>query len=232
MNRRWIVLFVLCGGSSPVLAQDAGVNVSVGVRAWYTEWTTFSYHVDPLTGENDALTQVSADSEPTFLPIVSVRYGKWLASTSAMLSRHFTFPNGRGTRKEFDANVGYSVLPGLAFTLGYKQVSQADGPARYRPRGPTLGATGNASLGGAWSMYGSLGLGWLETPDGDDIAFDADYQLAELGLAYSLEGNRMPRRWTFTGGYRYQAMKSKDAFESQDGRDTTQGFTIGMMATF
>jgi hypothetical protein len=47
-----------------------------------------------------------------------------------------------------------------------------------------------------------------------------------------LNGSRLPRRWTLTGGYRIQILTSKDAFGTQDGRDTTQGFTLGAMATF
>jgi hypothetical protein len=162
-----------------------------------------------------------------------VRYGDFLGSVSALPSTGFSFASGsRGTREELDANIGYFVMPGLAFTLGYKKVEQRDGANRYRPAGPVIGVSGNAPLGGAWSLYGSLGVGRLKTPGGDAIDFEADYRLTELGLAYTLDGDRLPRRWTFTGGYRIQVMSSKDAFGTQDGRDTTQGFTIGAMATF
>ena len=61
-----------------------------------------------------------------------------------------------------------------------------------------MGISGNAPLGGAWSFYGNLGIGRLETPGGDEIEFEADYRLAELGMAYTLDGDRLPRRWTFT----------------------------------
>jgi hypothetical protein len=231
MDRKWLALFALCSAGN-ALAQEPDFVVSVGARAWYTQWTTFSYFVDEVTQENLALTQVSADDKLAFMPLISVRHGKWLASASGLPSTDFKFPNGRGTREEFDANIGYFVIPSLAFTLGYKYVSQSDGPNRYRPAGPVVGINANAPLAGVWSMYGSLGVGWLKTPGGDAIDFDADYRLAELGLAYTLEGNRMPRRWTFTGGYRIQVMTSNDAFNSEDGRDTTQGVTLGVMATF
>ncbi len=236
MDRKWFVLFGLCCAGA-VQAQDPGLSVSVGVRAWYTEWTTFSYYTgNTQPPQNLALTQVSADDKLTFMPMISVRYGKWLGSLSGLPSTDFRFPYSQGTREEFDANIGYYVIPSVALTLGYKRVVQSDGPDHYRPAGPVVGISANAPLGGAWSMYGSLGVGWLETPGGDDIDFEADYRLAELGLAYTLNGNRMPRRWTFTGGYRIQVMTSKDAFpddaSSQDGRDTTQGFTLGVMATF
>jgi hypothetical protein len=232
MDRKWFVILALCSATT-AWAQDPGVSVSVGARAWYTGWTTFSYFTDDSTPpQNLALTQVSADDKLAVIPMISVRYGNWLGSASGLPSTDFTFPNGSGTREEFDANIGYFVIPSLAFTLGYKRVSQSDGPNRYRPAGPVVGISANAPLGGVWSIYGSLGVGWLKTPGGDAIDFEADYRLAELGLAYTLDGNRVPRRWTFTGGYRFQVMTSKDAFNSEDGRDTTQGFTLGVMATF
>jgi hypothetical protein len=167
------------------------------------------------------------------MPIVSVRYADFIASLSALPSTSFSFADGHeDQREEFDVNVGYFVLPGLALTLGYKKVQQSNGPDRYRPAGPVIGLSGNAPLSGAWSLYGNLGVGRLKTPGGDPISFDADYRLTELGVAYALDGQDFPRRWTFTAGYRIQVMSSKEAFGTQDGRDTTEGFTLGAIATF
>ena len=45
MNRKWLVVLALCSANT-ALAQEPGVSVSVGARAWYTEWTTFSYFAD------------------------------------------------------------------------------------------------------------------------------------------------------------------------------------------
>jgi hypothetical protein len=228
MNKGGLVVLALCSAGT-ALAQDAGLSVSVGARAWYTEWTTFSYFVQ--NDVNLALTQVSADNKLVLMPIVSLRYGDFFGSLSAFPSTRFSFADGdSATRKEFDVNFGYAVVPGLALTLGYKKVSQGGSAGRYRPAGPVAGLSANAPLGGALSVYGSLGLGRLKTPSGDAIDFKADYRLTELGLAYTLGGDRP--RWTFTGGYRIQVMSSKDAFGSQDGRDTTQGFTFGAIATF
>jgi hypothetical protein len=230
-NRNLPVVLVLCAAGT-ALAQDAGLSVSVGVRAWYTEWTTFSYLEDP-PGTNIALTQISADNKLVPVPIVSLRYGNFVGTISGFPSTGFSFSNGgSGKREEFDVNFGYAVMQGLTLTLGYKKVVQSDGADRYRPSGPVFGVNANAPLGGALSLYGVLGLGRLKTPAGDEINFKADYRLTELGLAYTLNTGRLPRLWTFTGGYRVQVMSSKEAFGSQDGRDTTQGFTFGAIATF
>ena len=135
INRKWLVGLALCSANA-ALAQDPGVSVSVGARAWYTEWTTFSYFVDENTNENLALTQVSASSELAIIPIVSVRYRDFVGSISGIPSTDFSFDDGSsGTREEFDANIGYFVMPGLALTLGYKKVSQSGDAGRYRPAG-------------------------------------------------------------------------------------------------
>jgi hypothetical protein len=220
----------LCSADA-ALAQESNVSVSVGARAWYTDWTTFSYYAP--AGTNLALTEISANEELPIMPVVSVRYGNFVGSASAFPSTGYSFDDGdHGTREEFDINVGYFVMPSVALTLGYKKVEQRGNAGRYRPAGPVAGVNANAPLGGAWSLYGSVGVGRLKTPSGAAIDFDADYRLAEMGLAYTLNGSRLPRRWTLTGGYRIQILTSKDAFGTQDGRDTTQGFTLGAMATF
>jgi len=231
MYRKWFVALAMCLAGS---AQAREVSVSVGVRAWLTDWSTFSYFVDPNDpNTNLAITEVSANEELVLMPTLSVRYGDFLGSVSGFPSTDFSFDDGgKGSRNEFDVNVGYYVMKGLAFTLGYKQVTQKGDGRRYRPAGPVLGMNANAPLGGAWSLYGSLGIGWLKTPGSDEVDFDADYRLGELGVAYTLNGSKLPKHWSFTAGYRIQVLTSKDAFNTQDGRDTTQGFTLGVLATF
>ena len=128
-------------------------------------------------------------------------------------------------------------MRGVALTAGYKKVQQSSGSLRYRPSGPMVGISANAPIQGAWSLYGNLSLGLLETPSGDDIDFDMAYRLTEVGLAYTLDGKSRPRHWTITAGYRMQVMNSKDAIitatdTAQDGLDTTQGFSLGVLATF
>lgn len=232
MKRNVLAILVLCSAGA-ASAQESGLSFSVGARAWYTEWTTFSYLVDEDTDENLALTQVSASERLVLIPVLGVRYGDFSGSISGFPSRRFSFNDGdSGKRQEFDANLGYDLLDGLTATLGYKRVVQSGNAGRYRPHGPVVGLSGNAPLSGGWSLYGSLGLGRLRTPGGDAISFKADYRLTELGLSYTLPGSGWPQRWTFTGGYRIQVMSSKEAFGSQDGRDTTEGFTFGVIAGF
>jgi hypothetical protein len=234
--KKWFVVLALCSAHT-ALAQDAGVTVTVGARAWYTEWTTFGYVGDP--GAESTLTEVSANEQLAVIPVLSVRYGKFMGSVSGTPSTNFSFNDGtKGEREEFDIHVGYFVMRGVALTLGYKKVQQSSGTLRYRPSGPVIGVNASAPIQGAWSLYGNLSVGLLETPAGDEVDFTAAYRLTEVGLAYTLDGKRQPKHWTFTAGYRMQVMNSKDAIiiaqtdTAQDGLDTTQGFTLGVIATF
>jgi len=237
MSRKWFVVLALCSAHT-AFAQKTDFNVTVGARAWYTEWTTFSYLVDPDTEENLALTQNSANEQLAVIPVISARYGKFMASISGIPSTNFSFNDGtKGSREEFDINVGYFVMRGVAVTLGYKKVEQSGGTLRYRPSGPVLGVNAIAPIQGSWSLYGNLAIGDLKTPSGDVVDFAMAYRLAEVGLAYTLEGKSKPKHWTFIAGYRMQVMNSKDAFvtltdTAQDGLDTTQGFSLGVLATF
>jgi hypothetical protein len=235
MYRHWLVACVGCC-SGMALAQDAGLSVSVGLRAWYASWTTFSY-LDDGKGGNLALVQSSADAKLVLLPAVSFRYGDFLGSFSALPATRFVLDGEIGTRQEYDANFGYTVITGLTLTAGYKKVSQRGSSGNYRPAGPVMGMSGNAPLSGPFFLYGSFGAGRLKTPAGDDIQFKADYRLTELGLAYSLSADQWLRRMTFTAGYRTQTIFSKEAFttrggKAQDGVDRSQGFTIGVIGSF
>ncbi len=230
MDGKLLVVFACCT-AGPALAQEPGLSVSAGARLWYAEWSTFSYFA--ADGGNLALTQAPARSKWVLVPVLSARWGNVVGALSFMPSTDFDFVDGgSGTRQEFDINLGYTVTPGLSLTLGYKKVSQRDGENRYEPAGPVLGANASASLGAAVSLYGSLGVGRLKTPGGAAIAFDADYRLTELGLAWTIGAGGWPQRWTFTAGYRTQVMDSKEALGALDGRDTTQGLTLGLLATF
>lgn len=229
-----MALAAWCGHEA--MAQDAGLSLSLGVRAWYMQWSTFSYLTDANGVDNLALTQVSAGDKLATVPVLSARYGNFVGSMSMLPTTRFHFvEGGSGTRREYDLNIGYTVLPGLNLTLGYKKVSQRDDVYRYEPGGLVLGLSGSAPLASGFSLYGSLAVGKLKTPQsgGDEVVkFEADYRLTEVGVAYALAGVQASPRWTFSAGYRMQVMSSREAFGLQDGRDTTQGFAIGAIATF
>jgi hypothetical protein len=230
-KKKWLVGLALLCNVGVASAQETDLEITAGVRAWWTQWTTFYYVNDD---GNRRLGQNQASDELVLMPNVSLRYGKFSGSISAFPSTGYSFfDDPDAEREEFDLSAGYAVTSGLTVTLGYKQVEQGGSQGRYRPRGPVVGLNAYAPLGGLLALYGYLGLGRFQTPGGDEIDYKSDYQLAELGLGYT--PNTAGRgRWTFTGGYRIQILDSKDALPELglDARDTTAGFTLGANYTF
>jgi hypothetical protein len=228
MTKNWFIAVLLCGAAT-AQAQDSGLSVSVGVRGWNTQWDTFSY-----AGNPQVVTQSPANEKFVLVPLLSVRYRDFVGSLSLYPSTDHSFIDGStGNRKELDLNLGYYVSPGVAVTLGYKKLEQSDGSDIYALSGPVLGVNGTASLGRDFSLYGTFGLGRLKTTSASTVQFSsADYRLSEVGLAYTLATPSIAKAVTFTLGYRTQVLSSKDAAEGQDGRDLTQGLTLGFVTTF
>jgi hypothetical protein len=231
MTKNWLIASALCLAGM-AHAQDSGLSVSVGVKAWNTQWDTFSYQ--DIGGGNLVVTQSPAHEKIVLVPQLSLRYLDFVGSISMYPSTELTFLDGsHGTRKEFDANLGYYVLPNVALTLGYKKLEQGDSNNLYQLSGPVIGISGTAPLGKDFALYGAFGLGRLKTTSASTVHFDsADYRLSELGVAYTVATPSIARALTFTAGYRAQVISSKDALEGQDGRDLSQGLVLGVVVTF
>jgi hypothetical protein len=230
MNKKIVVTALALGLAGLVQAQE--LSVSVGAKAWSTQWTTFGY--DTNNANQTVLIQVAARDKTVLIPLLSARYGDFVGSISGYRPTDYSFVDGSGgnTRKELDANVGYFVMPGLALTLGYKKVGQKAGSDNYELGGLVAGLSATAPLGPSIGLYGSFGLGRMKDTAASTVKFDADYRLSEVGLAYSLPMDGRPKALSFTLGYRTQVLSSKEALGAQDGRDLTQGFTFGLVATF
>ncbi len=117
--------------------------------------------------------------------------------------------------------------------------------------GPTIGIAGSVPIGGrGFGMYATYAHGFMDAEirdgsltfgddnGGEDLEFDADYDLAEAGFYYSHGMDRlMPHlplsAATIYAGYRYQAISTD--FEEQgdqDRSDVTRGFAVGVNLTF
>lgn len=230
--------------SSGAQAQDSGLTVAVGLKTWYADWTSWFRGTD-LDGL-DFIEQRPAKAKMLTVPLVSVRYRDFVASFStATKSKHQFQTPGRTQfyeRTEADANFGYYLTPSLAATLGYKnfkQKSSVTGATIFEVAGPTVGLSGSASLAGAFSMYGALGLGQLSWKGTDDGS--ARYSLSEVGLAYGIPLGRGLKALSLTAGYRMQVITARGvtltdgSFQNpikQDARDLTQGFTFAVVGVF
>ena len=185
-------------------ASDSGwsdVHGTIGVRAWRVDWTSWF-------GQD---IYKHADLETTITPVASVRYKDFLVSGSYMLGRDFQFPFAgypQTERKEYDVNLGYFLLPGLAATIGYKYVKYdvADNVYHWNAKGLTAGLSGSAPLAPWVSLYGNAAYGKPKVTGVRDFN-DArgKYLLTELGVAFPLRSvNESMTGFVVTAGYRYQ----------------------------
>lgn len=210
------------------------VHGTVGLRLMGMDWTSwFTTNGTPV-----AVEYLKADKEVTVTPVVSLRYQNFLVSASYMLNHDFNYPipnYPQTERKEYDINLGYFILPGLAASVGYKNIKYdtSDGQYRWEAKGPTLGLSGSAPLAAYTSLYGNFAYGWPKL--NDNFAFNdkkGKYLLSEVGLAFPL-GALTPSMNGFvaTLGYRYQRVGAvANGNASVAGRElyeTSQGAVLG-----
>jgi hypothetical protein len=236
-------------------AEDAGEGfaVTVGTKVWVNEWSSW---YTPTIGGQAEVVPIDSSTKVSLIPVVNLRFRDFYASFSTLLNTSYTLSGQAlnsidASRKEFDANLGYYVLPGLGVSLGYKSLSQVFGGASYRWSGPTIGATLTAPIQGGFAGYGALGIGFfkMSLPAADlnssvNSRLDANYAIGEIGLAYGAAGipTIAVTSTAFTLGYRLQAVRTKDykvraatgasVNGSTDLSDVTQGPALGFLVRF
>jgi hypothetical protein len=236
---------------APCMAADGdNVSVTVGVKEWATDWTTWRINdVFFGTGRIQINEPLNSATRVTSTPQVSLRYGDFVASTSYLATQSYPLAGSidslSASRSEFDVNAGYTVLPGLALTVGYKQIRQNYGDTTFKWTGPTLGLAGSAPLGSTpFALYGLCGYGLMKLKDGagdalHNTVFDANYSLVEAGLAYVIGVNRFISAVRFTVSYRAQILNTRgyqllgaNGYTAPNERDFTQGPTVGVSGSF
>jgi hypothetical protein len=234
-----------------VLPED--VNVVLGTKLWVNRWSSWLVNsVSSGSASRQVIDPVNSGNSVSVIPQLSVRYRDYLGSLSVMTPTNYTLDqqwvgSSRGRRSEVDMNLGYVITPGLSATVGAKRLTQNFG-GKFTWTGPTVGLSGTAALNSGLSAYMAIGLGWMKASlakaDGaGHTSLRSDYMLSEAGVAYSL-GNM---GWSplqsaaLTFGYRSQVLTTKGyvlndtsttTYNTQNVRDTTQGFTLGVVAAF
>ena len=206
------------------------VRATVGVRLWTTDWSSWF---------GDGSRYLHAGIETTVIPVASVRYKNFLMSGSYLLQKDFQFPPESGSaiidRKEYDVNVGYFLLPGLAVSLGYKAVEYEGGGYEFSAKGVTFGVSGSAAIAPWTSLYGNLAVGRPKIND-TQYAFSnarGKYLLTEFGLAFPLgQMSNSLNGFVVTAGYRYQRIgafpNGPAGFPPRELFETTQGPVLGL----
>jgi hypothetical protein len=234
--RRSLAVASLACVAGAAQAQDSNFDLSVGLKAWNTQWTSWGYIVN-AQDENVGISQVPLKDKLVLIPQLSARYKDFVGSISGFTPTTFEYLDGTTIRrKEWDVNVGWLFTPGVSASIGYKFSGQF-APESFEMAGPTISVSGTAPIRGPFSIYGTVGLGRLKTTSKSSVGFDrVDYQLSEVGFAYSLGIGNIPKAVSFTLGYRMQVLDTKEAcctnFGPQNARDLTQGFTLGVFGVF
>jgi hypothetical protein len=238
-------------------AEDAseGFSLTVGTKVWVNEWSSW-YNIPTNSGQLEVV-PIDSSTKVSLIPVVNLRFRDFYASFSSLLNTSYTLSGQAlnsidSSRKEFDANLGYYVLPGLGVSVGYKSLSQGIGGASYRWSGPTIGATLTAPIQGGFAGYGALGIGFfkMNLPGADlnaavNSSLNANYAIGEIGVAYGAGGipTIAVTSTAFTLGYRFQSVSTKDyrvragatgtnVNGSTDLRDVTQGPALGFLLRF
>jgi len=230
---------------------------TLGAKVWDTQWT--SWDTVPTRsvvtgGPVSVIEPVSTNNHVAVIPQVSVRYGDFLGSVSYLVNTTYSLTGAydpasgaplpiSALRRELDANVGYYLLPGVAVTVGYKEIEQTFGPNSTAPElfkwtGPTIGISASAPLRSHFGLYGTVGVGFLKLRVDQQLSdavgntsFNALYTLGEAGISYSVPTSTK-LSFTVTAGYRAQIVTTKDyalnngfsnGYNSVDVHDTTQG---------
>jgi len=214
-------------------SSESDIGISVGSRFWNATWNANS--VRQLNNKDVVL---HADSETSLvtIPVIAVRYKDFGASASYFTNTDFTLSDNIVTktfsRKEWDLNASYFILPNLAAGVGYKDINW-DGVKIY---GPTVSLSATAPLASGISMYGTIGYGWqVSEIFGINDKLNTKYTLGEFGLAYSTNtGWNSLKAISFTAGYRNQkiSINGSPIAGRRDINDITSGMTIGVIGRF
>src|SRR5206468_2958238 len=101
------------------------------------------------------------------IPFIGMRSGNFLGTASYFPRTGYDSQNamlGTVEREEYDATVGYFVLPALVLSLGYKHQSQDKISGQFsntlRNDALLLGASGNVALTDRLSFYGNAAYGF------------------------------------------------------------------------
>lgn len=129
---------VLLGYATGALAQQAAatsaasgpdLSITLGLKL---HWNRISTNAPGLVLTTSGVAPVSDElrtgAETSIIPIVSARYRDFFASASYLGKTDYSATQPATglpynfEREEYDLNFGYYILPGLAVTVGYKNV--------------------------------------------------------------------------------------------------------------
>ncbi len=208
---------LLIAGSGAASAQE-GTGVEVGLKMWINDWTV------------DAPGAPSITSDTTVLlgPAIAVRFPNYVFLEASYLfsTADYDFPDTgqKVERQDFDAAIGYMIIPGFGVLAGYKNswFKERDTGSTSTLSGPVIGIIGIAQAAPDLSFYGRLDY-LFTTFDGPTIREDSPGWMFEFGVKYAFT-----REFSGSIGFKYQTDEGNDT----NVRDTFSGLTLSGMVAF
>ena len=219
-----VTAMLLISAAGAVRAED-GVEVEVGVKAWFNKWKRELSNGDSNKSKCTRL----------FGPAVEVKFPDHIfAEASYMTSLNdYRFKEAFGQtkfdRQDMDLAVGYAITPMVSVLAGYKKSSfKLDGMAAEKEKtyGPLAGVRGSYALNEKTSFHG--GLNYLLTRFKSESIFGSGSEkspgwIAELGAQYEVA-----KHTAVDLGYKYETTKLKESKT----KDTFGGLTLGVKYAF
>jgi hypothetical protein len=228
-----LLLAVSCGmafGEEKKEEGAEGVEVEVGLKAWYSYWK--NQDPDPTAG--------TTRFDPALLvgPAIEVRLpyhfyleGSYLVSLN---DYEYSLFGAKLTadRKDLDLAVGYRIIPEVGIFAGYKNVDMdltvlGFSAGSLNLSGPFIGIRGDVPVNEALSVYAVAT--YLDTESETNVIgefttkYDAPGSIFELGVKAAFN-----KELSGTLGYKVESTKE----DVTNIKDTFSGFTLGVMYAF
>jgi hypothetical protein len=216
----------------------SGATFFAGVRLWANRFDVPALQSDVVVQapgvlvRQTSVTNNTSDTEFVPMPVIGFRIDRFVASASYFPRTSYDGGEVLGTvkRDEFDVSIGYSVLPSLVVSIGYKRgtqdklIGQADPvtgeipPSGVTSEGILLGASASLPIAGRLFLYGNaaygIGRNKYDFADAEGKSRrDADYRIGEIGVSYvAYEGapDSPVKSLLVSFGYRAQVLTTKD----------------------
>jgi opacity protein-like surface antigen len=199
-------------------------EVEAGIKMWLNDWHRSAPGFVSITSDN---TMLLGPAIEVMFPNHVFAEASYLLSTA---DYKFSAPAepAKFDRQDVDLAVGYLVVPGFGFLLGYKNTSfheQIRG-TRDTVFGPLIGIRWIAPVDVALSFDGRLNYLFTKFEETDPEGIgreDSPGWTFEFGVRYAFT-----REFSGRLGYKYETNTGKDS----DVRDSFSGLTFGGMFTF
>jgi hypothetical protein len=212
-------------------------HLTLSGKAWNESWSTWAWVGNFGSPYGNGTLINSSDSKVSGILGVTARYKDVFVSGNYAPKSSYYFNDIGATykRSEGDLNFGYYLHPQLGVSLGYKQVKLDYNPSIWTHNFITLGVNAAARVGESrFFMYENAAFSLTGATNVNHALISTKgtptYRSLESGLGLSIT-----RGLILTAGYKFQQIELPLTFASgltENTRDTTNGFIMGMAYTF